>query len=1089
MASTYNRRINLYINGKQVSNDIKSVQASMTKLRNEQRMMTIGSDEYVRHAEKIRYLKGILDKHNADLRKTERSWISLKGTADKFNRYFGMITAGIASLTGLALGFRKASDEANKFEERLDNLSALTGLEGDQLEWLGEMAKQTSVEITESGIRIKQSAADILDAYTKMGSQRPELLKNKEALHEVTKNAIILSEAAKSELQPAVDGLAMAMNQHNIAATESGRVINSMAAGSKEGAGDIPYLTKAIEKSGTTLSLMNVSLEENIGLIESVAPYYARAELAGNSLDKVFLKMKASHIGYVNGVFSVDAALDELQRRFAKGETSAELFGVEHAKMGELLVKNRSEVDRYTKAVTGTNIAIEQAVKNTNNNAAALAQARNKMNLVLIEFGEKLNPALLKSTNLVTYLIKALIKAPKWFKDNQTLLIALAGAVLAYNAALLQQIVLEGKSLAVKAKNIIVDNALSLASTAKVLRMRIELALMKQNTAAQIAHAGALKKAIMYEQLFGKALLANPIGLIVAGITALVVAIKTYDKYNKEAVERERERKQSVEDLAKANEALKETYDNIGQNISDLNKLSIDEKKDLQDKIDKTLELAEAELTLQQAKQLEIQEHNTEATLWQKTLNLLTSGGNVYIAASNNIVDAAKNGANAAGTMQEGIDNLRERIAGLKRQNIDLGEILNAEKLGDAIGNDTMAQLEEKLNKYNVALKNAVVGGEDYIRIQKKIDDINKLLGQGSENDNTNASDALELAYKQRELILKQQYAGEETLQKEFQARMLANELVYLQAKANLEGDGMKKLELQMQIIDKQLAYNEAVKAAVPELINTKGAVDKLNSSLLEEGKLTQRNAAISAQAATDQERLNEKLTEQANMYQDTIMVISNSLYDMMSGSEDAFKTFAKNILIFALEQLKVQAQLAAAGATVQSLAQPDSIATFGVSGLARAAIIVGLIEAAFAGLEGLVSSAFSSKSTKGYATGGYAYEQQYIVAEQNKAEWIAPNRMLTSPVTGPIIQALEKIRQQPGRINELLPQMAAGGIIGSSVSAPKQSFINTTDPELKKLVQQNTIVMRMLLKKGIAITDVKKKLDNLKDIEDNMGM
>jgi len=59
--------------------------------------------------------------------------------------------------------------------------------------------------------------------------------------------------------------------------------------------------------------------------------------------------------------------------------------------MAELLVMGRHEVDRYTKAVTGTEMAIEQAVKNTNNNAAKLAQARNKLNLILIEFGEKLN--------------------------------------------------------------------------------------------------------------------------------------------------------------------------------------------------------------------------------------------------------------------------------------------------------------------------------------------------------------------------------------------------------------------------------------------------------------------------------------------------------------------------------------------------------------------------------------------------------------------------------------------------------------------------------------------------------------------------
>jgi len=48
MASSYNRQINLYINGKQVSNDLRSIRAEMARLVNEQARMTIGSDEYIR---------------------------------------------------------------------------------------------------------------------------------------------------------------------------------------------------------------------------------------------------------------------------------------------------------------------------------------------------------------------------------------------------------------------------------------------------------------------------------------------------------------------------------------------------------------------------------------------------------------------------------------------------------------------------------------------------------------------------------------------------------------------------------------------------------------------------------------------------------------------------------------------------------------------------------------------------------------------------------------------------------------------------------------------------------------------------------
>jgi len=233
-----------------------------------------------------------------------------------------------------------------------------------------------------------------VDAYARVGSQRPELLKNGEALASVTEDAIIMSEAAKSQLEPAVKGLTTTMNQFNIGADGSRRIINAMAAGSKEGAADIPYLTQAIEKSGTTMNLMNVSLEENIGLIETIAPNYAKAKMAGNSLDKVFLKLKEKQIGYKDGVFSVNAALEELANRYKNGESAASIFGVEHAKMGELLVQNKDEFNRYTTAITGTNIAIEQAAKNTNNAKAIQAQARNEFHLAAIELGQNLSPAM-----------------------------------------------------------------------------------------------------------------------------------------------------------------------------------------------------------------------------------------------------------------------------------------------------------------------------------------------------------------------------------------------------------------------------------------------------------------------------------------------------------------------------------------------------------------------------------------------------------------------------------------------------------------------------------------------------------------------
>jgi len=50
MATTYNRRINLYIKGTQVTNNMASIRAGMKKTINTQARITIGSRQYLAEA-------------------------------------------------------------------------------------------------------------------------------------------------------------------------------------------------------------------------------------------------------------------------------------------------------------------------------------------------------------------------------------------------------------------------------------------------------------------------------------------------------------------------------------------------------------------------------------------------------------------------------------------------------------------------------------------------------------------------------------------------------------------------------------------------------------------------------------------------------------------------------------------------------------------------------------------------------------------------------------------------------------------------------------------------------------------------------
>ena len=125
-------------------------------------------------------------------------------------------------------------EKSDEFGKSVASLSALTGLVGKELQWLSKQAKEVSKSGTDAGIAITSSAKDIVDAYTLMGSSKPELLKNKEALDQVTQSALILAEAAGMEATEAVESLANTMNQFGAPASEASRYINVLAAGSKK---------------------------------------------------------------------------------------------------------------------------------------------------------------------------------------------------------------------------------------------------------------------------------------------------------------------------------------------------------------------------------------------------------------------------------------------------------------------------------------------------------------------------------------------------------------------------------------------------------------------------------------------------------------------------------------------------------------------------------------------------------------------------------------------------------------------------------------------------------------------------------------
>lgn len=579
------RGIYLYIDGKEIVNDVNHIEKECRQLTQQLKTMTMGSEEYNRTMAKIQHLQGILKQHRQEIKgittETKKATVSIGSMVDWFNRFGGVILSVIGFLTGVTLALRTIRDERNKLEESQAGLKALTGLDDDNIAWLTEQAKTLSTTMTKEGLRVRQSAAEILDAFMLVGSAKPELLGDKEALKQVTEEAMRLQAAAKDiTLNEAVDSLTLSLNQYGEAADQAGRFSNVLAAGSQAGSANIASQAKAIRNAGTAAASANVPIEQTVALIETLAYRGIKDEVAGTGLKKFFLVLQTGADEINPKIVGLDKALENLKNKNMDAGAIKKMFGEEGYNTASVILQNTEMVKDFTAAVTGTNVAYEQAAINSDTAQARLEQARNKMKLAAIDLGEKLNPALAVSTNMLSYVIKILPGLidwiQKWGGTVVTLLVPLATyyATLrlialhhtSYNKVMRAGIIVK---TAYRMATIALNDALAgdyKAITRLILQMRSHNIITRTVAASTLVLRAGVEALTLRFSAATKAIRAawavlglNPIAAIATAIAA--VAIASYKLT---------QRTKAYYDLNKVNEKITEKSNNEYERQSSL---------------------------------------------------------------------------------------------------------------------------------------------------------------------------------------------------------------------------------------------------------------------------------------------------------------------------------------------------------------------------------------------------------------------------------------------------------------------------------------------------------------------------------------
>lgn len=1121
---TVKRGVYLYIDGKEIKNDINSIDLEMKRLQRDIKEMTRGSEEYNRTMAKIQHLQGILKQHRQEIKgittETKKATVSIGSMVDWFNRFGGVILSVIGFLTGFTLALRAIRDERNKLEESQAGLKALTGLDDDSIAWLTGQAKTLSTTMTKEGLRVRQSAAEILDAFMLVGSAKPELLGDKEALKAVTEEAMRLQAAAKDiTLNEAVDSLTLSLNQYGAAADQAGRFTNVLAAGSQAGSANIASQAKAIRNAGTAAASANVPIEQTVALIETLAYRGIKDEVAGTGLKKFFLVLQTGADETNPKIVGLDKALENLKNKNMDAGAIKKMFGEEGYNTASVILQNTEMVKDFTAAVTGTNVAYEQAAINSDTAQAKLEQARNKMKLAAIDLGEKLNPALTVSTNMLTNVLKYLPGLIDWCKKWGDTVLWLSTILLVYATRL--KIITAWYSIWNSLTKIATVLNLAYAASMNTLSgytvtsfgnlrklsmlMQGHSVLLKSLRTATYLYAAAVQVLHGRVDLAAKSLKAawtimssNPIGLLVT----LVLAAAT-------ASYKLTQRTKAYYDLNKVNEKITEkSNDEYARQSSLIEQLTT--------KIhNNNLSNFERKKAIVQLQAI-IPDYNAEIDKEGKIINENTEALDRYNAVLATNVE------------------LKEVADELDKHRINLMRLQKSPALSDNSPMGSMAredvrnkisQEEEIVESLTARYKKLVQ--EKWKALNPNTPKNNPTGGNGGgkcpicgnkpctcDKNNTSKDKfaQAEADYYRRIADIKRKYLADDKMtQEEYNKQMRDAEIQLLNDKLKVKGlepseiqrindqilDAEIKARDELRRLDEQSAKDEE-KRRKEQAEETFSRLDKeyqmqveaaamyhyknrtseeeyfnelrrlqdvyyhkvLNDAAISEEKKNQVREQMRKRnlkdAQKDAEEEKRIEREKFDILLDLAKGFGETMAQFFTDSEVSLKDFLKNILTMSLDALERMMIMAVTERTIKN------IGSLGFVGVAKAAGEIALITAAFETAKGLISNFY----TGGFTPSGDWNQPQGIV---HSNEFVANRFAVANPNLRPIFDAID-VAQRSGNVGNLTAEDIAA-VAGSGKStrtvpakAPAASATTTTnDPAMVAMLIECTRVLRKL--------------------------
>lgn len=354
----------------------------------------------------------------------------------------GMTAAGLAVAAFGVAAVKMAAD----FDQQMSTVQANTGATSAQMDQLRAAA-------IEAGASTVYSASDSADAINDLGKAGMSVT---DILNGGLSGALNLAASDGMAVGDAAEYMANALSMFHLKGSQASQVADTLAAGAGKAVGNVSDFGEALNNCGAQANSFGMNIQETTGVLALFAQNGTIGAEAGTQLNSMLMKLAAPSAEASNTMKELGISAYDAQHHFVgmanfagqlqkaeknltdeqRNQANATIFGSYAIKAANYLYEaGESGVNKWTKAVSESGYAAEQAAAKNNNLKGDLENLSGSMESLMISVGEGAQGPLRKMVQGLDTMVDAFAGLPSGAQQTIVVMASLAGVFGAVHKA------------------------------------------------------------------------------------------------------------------------------------------------------------------------------------------------------------------------------------------------------------------------------------------------------------------------------------------------------------------------------------------------------------------------------------------------------------------------------------------------------------------------------------------------------------------------------------------------------------------------------------------------------------------------------